>query len=101
MNQAPDNTTPIGPWHVAFTPALPGWLIFWGFFAAVALIVYLYLAQRKNTATWVITLLTILRVALVSLVAFILLQPSAQWVHTESLPGTLWLLLDRSKSMSF
>jgi von Willebrand factor type A domain len=101
MNQTPDNSTPTGPWHIAFTAAFPGWLIFWGLFAAVALIVYLYLAQRKNTATWVIAMLTILRVALVSLLALILLQPSAQWVHTESLPGTLWLLLDRSKSMDF
>ncbi|HTV46807.1 MAG TPA: VWA domain-containing protein [Phycisphaerae bacterium] len=101
MNQTTDNPLPAGPWHVVVHPAIPLWLIIFGMIIAVGLIVFLYFAQRGSAPAWAIVPLTLLRVALILLLGFILLQPSFQWINTQHMPGTLWLLLDRSKSMSF
>src|SRR5271170_257238 len=101
MNQAQDNAAPGGPWHIAFSPAISPWIIFWGFFIAAGLIIFLYFAQRRAAPTWVVTVLTLLRIGLILLLAIILMEPSARWVHTQKMPGTLWLLLDASQSMGF
>ena len=81
-------------------PAFSLWLVLPVFAAALAVIVYYSLAQRKIAATRTIVALTILRVTLLALLLGLLLRPYLQWMNTSHSSGTLWILVDQSPSMS-
>ncbi len=84
---------------LSFSPHASLWFLFPLFPAAVAVIVYLYFAQRrlvsKRTAWW----LTIIRVLLILLLAVLFLQPAVKWLHNRTSAGELWVLVDQSPSM--
>jgi hypothetical protein len=75
------------------------WWIFPLFPIAIALIIYLYRAQRKLISPRIATGLTICRIGLILLLLILFLQPALQWTHSRTSSGELWLLVDQSPSM--
>jgi hypothetical protein len=82
--------------HWAFSP----WIIALLFLLAIALVAYLYHAQRRIASRRAIITLTALRIALLALVVIVLAQPALRWIRTTNSAGTLWLMLDDSESMT-
>ncbi len=80
-------------------PAMPVWLLAIVAIGSLALIVYLYQQQRDLAPPRTIATLTMLRVALLLLLAIVLAGPALQWTRTRTSPGQLWLILDHSESM--
>ena len=66
---------------------------------AIALIIYLYRAQRKLISSRIATGLTLCRIGLIILLFILFLQPALQWTHSRTSSGELWLLVDQSPSM--
>ena len=82
--------------HWAFSP----WLVVPLVLGAGALVVWLYRAQRQVASRPVVVALTVIRVLLVALMFAVLAGLSLRWDRTASTGGTLWLLVDRSASMT-
>ncbi len=86
--------------HITLQSRWPWWVLWPMLLISVALVVYLYRAQLVLASKKIIIMLTILRVALLALVALLIFQPALQWVSTQRTSGSLWLLLDQSTSMA-
>ena len=99
MAKEPEQLHHHGPVHLMLHPALPLWVLALIALGSLALIVYLYQQQRDLAPPRTIVVLTLLRVALVLLLAIALASPALQWTRTQTSPGQLWLVLDHSKSM--
>jgi len=85
--------------HLMLHPVMPLWLLAIIALGALALIVYLYQQQRDLAPKRTITVLSLMRIALLLLLAIALAGPALQWTHRQTSPGQLWLVLDHSKSM--
>ncbi len=98
MNAAP--RLPLASsWQLMDHPPFSVWLMLVVFLAAGGLIVYLYRAQRAVAPRRAVNALTAIRIALLLLLFILLLAPVVQWKHTHTSAGTLWLMIDHSKSM--
>lgn len=85
--------------HIILQSRWPFWLLAATMLIGVALVIYLYNAQRAIASRVYIIILTALRIMLLALVALMIYQPAIEWTHTQQTSGTLWLLLDQSSSM--
>lgn len=86
-------------WSFAGHPFLSPWLLVPIFVAAGALVLYLYRAQQRIASRRLIVALTVIRCLLLLCMLVLLLEPVVQWRQTSKSGGTLWLLLDASRSM--
>ena len=77
------------------------WLVLLFVLAAGALVVYLYKAQQRIASRRAIIALTTLRVLLMALVLVLLAGPVYQWRHNAESGGTLYVVLDQSRSMAY
>ncbi|MEI8196671.1 MAG: vWA domain-containing protein, partial [Phycisphaerae bacterium] len=81
--------------------SIPVWLVALVLLAAGVAVVYAARAQqRKGLASGrVVSVLAGLRLALLGLILVLALKPALAFVHTTTSAGTVWLLVDDSRSM--
>jgi hypothetical protein len=85
---------------LSLAPVFPLWILVPALLILLAACAYLYLEQRRMASPGRVLILTLLRAALIVLVAILFLQPALKWTSTRTNAGTLWVVVDQSPSMS-
>ena len=92
--------SPHSIFYAAVHPALNIWLVLIMVCAAGGALIYWYTGQRRLVSPRVLALVTAIRLAMIVLIFLCLLRPSVSWVRVRRVPGSLWLVVDHSQSMS-
>ena len=81
-------------------PVMNIWLMLIMVGAAGGALVYWYMGQKRLLSPRTLLLVTAIRLAMILLIFLCLLRPSVSWLRVRRVPGSLWLVVDHSQSMS-
>jgi hypothetical protein len=81
-------------------PVMNIWLMLILVCAAGGALVYWYMGQKRLLSPRTLVVVTAIRLAMILLIFLCLLRPSVSWLRVRRVPGSLWLVVDHSQSMS-
>ncbi|MGC8560178.1 MAG: hypothetical protein ACP5O1_05800 [Phycisphaerae bacterium] len=91
---------PTSSFYASVHPAMNVWLVLILVCAAGGALVYWYMGQKRLLSPRALALVTAIRLAMILLIFLCLLRPSISWRRVQRVPGSLWLVVDHSQSMS-